>query len=421
MKYDVLIVGGGPAGSMAAIQLMGNGLRVAILDRAQFPRIKPCGGGISCRAYRRFAKLEHVLKSVPTNLVHKLVFESPSGDAVEFSSDGPLYAMIRRLEFDNALLNHCKAGGIEVREDVTVSRVEVVADGVRLTSTANEEFFADLVIGADGVNSTVAVQTGMRGPWRQNQIAIDGTEESPRTSLNVNQDTMYVYYGYGGGYGYGYLFPKASHVNVGVGYFLEYYKRDVSQKPYVQHLDFLDHLKTTKVLSGQSQRDNFHAYVLPVGGPLERISRDRILLAGDAAGFVNGFTAEGIYYAMVSGEHAGQAALDAIRNGDVRAEFLRRHDRACEAEIGPELRKSVNLQKRLFANPALIDSVVRFAKRNATARSLLARFGVGEISYEELKRRTVTEALPGYLRYQFEKMWRKATRFSATALQTRRS
>ena len=421
MKYDVLIVGGGPAGSMAAIQLMGSGLRVAILDRAQFPRIKPCGGGISCRAYRRFAKLEHVLKSVPTNLVHKLVFESPSGDAVEFSSDGPLYAMIRRLEFDNALLNHCKAGGIEVREDVTVSRVEVVADGVRLTSSANEEFFADLVIGADGVNSTVAVQTGMRGPWRHNQIAIDGTEESPRTSLNVSQDTMYVYYGYGGGYGYGYLFPKASHVNVGVGYFLEYYKRDVSQKPYVQHLDFLDHLKTTNVLSGQSQRENFHAYVLPVGGPLERISRDRILLAGDAAGFVNGFTAEGIYYAMVSGEHAGQTALDAIRNGNVTAEFLRRHDRACEAEIGPELRKSVTLQKRLFANPALIDSVVRFAKRNATARSLLARFGVGEISYEELKRRTVTEALPGYLRYQFEKMWRKATRFSATALQTRRS
>jgi geranylgeranyl reductase family protein len=416
MKYDVLIVGGGPAGSMAAIQLMGSGLRVAILDRAQFPRIKPCGGGISCRAYKRFAKLEHVLKSVPTNLVHKLVFESPSGDAVEFSADGPLYAMIRRLEFDNALLNHCKTGGIEVREDVTVSRVEVVADGVRLTSTANEEFFADLVIGADGVNSTVAVQTGMRGPWRYNQIAIDGTEESPRTSLGVNQDTMYVYYGYGGGYGYGYLFPKASHVNVGVGYFLEYYKRDVSQKPYVQHLDFLDHLKTTGVLSGQSQRENFHAYVLPVGGPLERISRDRILLAGDAAGFVNGFTAEGIYYAMVSGEHAGQTALEAIRNRNITAEFLRRHDRACEAEIGPELRKSVTLQKRLFANPALIDSIVRFAKRNATSRSLLARFGVGEISYEELKRRTVTEALPGYLRYQLEKVWQKATRISATAL-----
>jgi flavin-dependent dehydrogenase len=329
--------------------------------------------------------------------------------------------MIRRLEFDNALLDHCKAGGIEVREDVTVSRVEVGADGVCLTSSANEEFFADLVIGTDGVNSIVAVQTAMRGPWRHNQIAIDGTEESPRTNLGVDQDTMYVYYGYGGAYGYGYLFPKASHVNFGVGYFLEYYKRDVSQKPYLQHLQFLDHLKTTAVLSGQSQRENFHAYVLPVGGPLERISRDRILLAGDAAGFVNGFTAEGIYYAMVSGEHAGQTALNAVRNRNVTAEFLRRHDRACEAEIGHELRKSITLQKRLFVNPALINSVVRFAKRNASARNLLARFGVGEISYEELKWRTIREALPGYLRYRFEKAWQGAARFSGAAVQTRRS
>ena len=83
MKYDVLIVGGGPAGSMAAIQLIGSGLRVAILDRAHFPRIKPCGGGISCRAYQRFAKLEHVLKSVPTNLVRKLVTaQRPFADQV---------------------------------------------------------------------------------------------------------------------------------------------------------------------------------------------------------------------------------------------------------------------------------------------------------------------------------------------------
>jgi flavin-dependent dehydrogenase len=136
---------------------------------------------------------------------------------------------------------------------------------------------------------------------------------------------------------------------------------------------------------------------------------------------VNGFTAEGIYYAMVSGEHAGLTALNAIRNRNLTAEFLRRHDRACEAEIGHELRKSVVLQKRLFANPALIDSVVRFAKRNDTARKLLARFGVGEISYEEFKKRTITEALPGYLRYQFEKAWHKAARFPGAAFQTRRT
>lgn len=407
MKYDVLIVGGGPSGSMAGIQLIGSGLRVAILDRARFPRIKPCGGGISCRAYRRFAHLAHVMKSVPTNWVHRLVFESPSGDAVEFSSGQPLYAMIRRLEFDNALLDHCRRGGLEVREDVTIARVDIAPGAVRLTSTASEEFVADLVVGADGANSAVAVHTGMRGPWRQDQIAIDGTEESPRTDLSAPPDAMYVYYGYGGAQGYGYVFPKTSHVNAGVGYFLEYYRRDVQQKPYAGHLEFLEHLKATGVVSGTSQRANFHAYVIPVAGPLQRVSADRILLAGDAAGFVNGFTAEGIYYAMVSGEHAGRTALAAIRARDVTVEFLRRHDRACEAELGRELRQSVVLQKRLFANPALIDNVVRFAKRNAAARALLARFGVGEISYDELKRRTVIEALPGYIRYQFEKVWQR--------------
>ena len=410
MKYDVLIVGGGPAGSMAGINLIGSGFRVAILDRAHFPRLKPCGGGISCRVYKRFEYIEPLLRSVPTNFVHRVVFESPSGEIVEFETAEPLYAMIRRLEFDNALLDHCKQGGIEVREDVTVSKVSVTNDGVYLTSSSGEEFAASLVIGADGVNSAVAVHTGLRGPWQPTQIAIDGTEESLLTDLSVRQDTMYVYYGIGGGYGYGYVFPKACHVNFGIGYLLEYFQQSVSEKPYAQHLKFLEHLKQTGVISGESQQQNFHAYVLPVGGPLKRISAGRILLAGDAAGFVNGFTAEGIYYAMLSGEHAGKVALEALRYKNTSAEFLRRYDNACEAEVGHELRKSVVLQKRLFSNPKLIDSVVRFANRSTAVRTLLTKFGVGEMSYEELKRRAIFEALPGYLSYKAEKLWHKLIR-----------
>ncbi len=410
MKYDVLIVGGGPAGSLAGIQLIGSGLRVCILDRAHFPRLKPCGGGISCRAYRRFRSLEPVMKSVPTNYVYKVVFESPAGDVVEFGSGEPLYAMIRRIEFDNALLNHCRQGGIEVREDVTVSKVEVADDGVRVVSTAGEEFQAELVIGADGVNSTVAVQAGLRGPWRPRQLAIDGTEETPQTHVSVKPDTMYIYYGIGGGYGYGYIFPKATHVNFGVGYQLEHFKNKVTQKPYDQHLQFLGEWKGRGVISGTSQRENFHAWVLPIGGPLVRVSTNRVLLAGDAGGFVNGFTAEGIYYAMVSGEHAGRAALAAIRARDTSAEFLRRYDRAVDAEVGHELRKSVLLQKRLLANPELINTVVRFAVRSDAARRLLSLYGVGEISYEELKRRSLTEALPAYVRYQAEKLMSRIRR-----------
>jgi flavin-dependent dehydrogenase len=344
------------------------------------------------------------MRAVPTNLVNKVVLESPAGEAVHFESDEPLYAMIRRLEFDNALVDHCRKSGIEVREGITVSRVRVGEDGVRLTSTAGEEFIAELVIGADGVNSTVAVHAGLRGPWSPTQMAVDGTEESPLSEVSARQDTLYVYFGRGGGYGYGYVFPKASHVNFGVGYLLDHVKKHVAEKPFEHHTRFFEDMKARGVLGGESQRQNFHFYPLPFSGPLKKISSDRILLAGDAAGFVNGFTAEGIYYAMVSGEHAGKTALAAIRNRNASAGFLRRHDAACEAELGKELRRSVALQKRFYPNPALIDLAVRFANRDRTLRSLITRFGIGQLSYEELKRHALFEALPAYLGYQFAKL-----------------
>jgi geranylgeranyl reductase family protein len=415
MPYDVLIVGGGPSGSVAAANLMGAGLRVCILDRARFPRLKPCGGGISCRAYKRLPYLADVLRSVPTNLVHRLVFEAPSGDAVEFASDEPLYAMIRRIELDHALVKHVLAGGVELREDVTVSRVKVLPEGVRVHSTAGEAFEAKLLIGADGVNSIVAVQAGLRGPWPLDRLAIDGTEESPQTApespqtgLHMRQDTMYVYYGRGGAYGYGYLFPKATHVNFGIGYRIDYMHQHIHEKPAAQHEEFLDQLKSRGVVAGASQHENFHPWVLPVGGPMERLSTERVLVAGDAAGFVNGFTAEGIYYAMVSGELAGKAALAALQENNLSAASLQRYDRACEAEMGYELRKSVELQRRLMKEPRLMDSVVRFAQRSLVARRLLCAYGVGQIGYREMKRRAFREALPAFVRYQVEKLWARA-------------
>jgi flavin-dependent dehydrogenase len=336
--------------------------------------------------------------------------ESPSGNAIHLESDKPLYAMIRRIEFDNALLDHCKAGGIEVREDVTVSRVVVAGDGVSLISTSGEEFVADLVIGADGVNSTVAVHAGMRGPWQSSQIAIDGSEESPLSSVNACQDTMYVYFGMGGSYGYGYVFPKTTHANFGIGLLLDYAKKQVSDKPYARHLRFAEDLKRKGVIAGDSLRQNFRVYPLPFAGPLRKISSHRVLLAGDAAGFVNGFTAEGIYYAMVSGEHAGKTALQALRNKNTSAPFLRRYDDACEIEVGHELRKSVELQKRFYSDPDLIDLVIGFAGRNRTVLTLITRFVIGQLSYEELKARTLIEALPGYLGYQMEKLRRRIAR-----------
>ena len=100
---------------------------------------------------------------------------------------------------------------------------------------------------------------------------------------------------------------------------------------------------------------------------------------------MNGFTAEGIYYAMVSGEHAAKAAHAAVVAGDGSASFLRRYDVACGREIGQELRTSVNIQRRLLSNPKRIDKLVRLAHDSPAVKKLFTNFAVGKISYSELK------------------------------------
>src|SRR5262249_15013486 len=134
-------------------------------------------------------------------------------------------------------------------------------------------------------------------------------------------------------------------------------------------------------------RSNFTPFLIPVGGPLREPARGRVLLAGDAGGFVNGFTAEGIYYAMVTGELAARAVL--ARAGDA-AGLARRYTKACDYEIGTELRDSVALQRLLFANRGRIARIIGGANREAVATKLILEFAAGRRSYGDLRRRLLT-------------------------------
>lgn len=376
---DVLIVGGGPAGSTAALTLARAGARVRVVDRARFPRNKPCGGAISMRVVRRFPYLERALPRIATHLISKLYLEAPGGDAVTLESDEPAALMIRRVEFDNLLRELAIEAGAVFEDGVEVAQASADTTGVQLQTRKGPRLRAPFVIAADGVNSVVARRLGFNRGWHATAVALDMMEETPTDALRATEPgTLWVGYGYGGSDGYAYVFPKHDHVNVGVGYLLSYFRAHVTETPYDLQDRFVGRLKRLGVLDGHSVRDNFTPFLIPVGGTLAETARDRVLLAGDAGGFVNGFTAEGIYYAMVTGDLAARAILEGRPH---------RYVRAWRREIGAELRDSVIVQRFLFSEPGRVDAMVRGARRRPALAMALVDYAMGRRSYRAARRR----------------------------------
>jgi geranylgeranyl reductase family protein len=423
----VLVVGAGPAGATAARTLALAGVPVRLLDRAAFPRNKPCGGGISFRATRRFPYLNDALGRIPTHSVARLHLEGPGGESTVIESEGPAALMVRRVEFDALLAALAVEAGAELITGADIVRATERDGAIVLATRDGRTFESTVVVAADGVHSTIARRLGLNPGWPASAVALDMMEETPRVALrDVDPSTLWVAYGYPPGgerlqsrtapEGYAYIFPKRDHVNVGVGYVLRYYRDQVDASPYDLQRRFVDGLRARGIVAGASVRENFTPFLIPVGGPLRAPGRGGVLLAGDAGGFVNAFTAEGIYYAMVSGDLAARAIIDGRRAGSARAGLAARYANACDREIGAELRDSVLIQRYLFADRARIRAVIAGAPRSATT-GLIVDFAVGRLSYRGLRRRLLARA-PGLAARLAWELLRKKTwpRASAAAI-----
>jgi geranylgeranyl reductase family protein len=343
-RFDAIVVGGGPAGSTTAWHLADGGASVLLVDKARFPRDKPCGGGLTMRAVRQCPVDPSPVVEEQVDLV-ELRFRY--GDSVVRPAKSPVVWMTQRRRLDAFLLDAARDKGVEVREETTIDPTDAPAD---------------VVVGADGANGTVARSFGLgggivRGVAYEGNVphgVVDRARYERRAVIELAQIPG----------GYGWVFPKGDHVNVGVGAW-------ESEGPRIRA-----HLRRLCEAHGiePAKLEHLRGHRLPLRRPGTRIADGQVLLVGDAAGLIDPVSGDGMYECFVSSRLAAGAILDLLGG---RATGLEPYEAAVDVALMPLHNASWKLKQALDRWPR---ASWRLARAGLTWRSV-ERLLQGELAH----------------------------------------
>lgn len=381
-RFDLLVLGSGPAGSAAAITAARAGLSVALIDKAAFPRDKLCGGLITGRTVRYMdgifglPVLPHLFRP---STRFRLTYQ---GRVIGRDDDAPALQMTMRRDFDAELHARAQAAGVTVFAPVRVTSIDTEAPGLMLSD--GRTLSGRVLIGADGANSAVARALFGRA-YDPAEIGFGLEVELDRAEM-PDDDTTEVDLG-AALWGYGWVFPKHGSVTLGVG------------GGHAQNPDMKAHFRaylTQHAPHIAPDRVKCKGAFLPFGAYRKTPGRGAVLLAGDAAGLVDPITGEGIAWAMKSGEFAGQAAAEAIRQDRPAME-------AYMARLGyihREMAAARRIRTLIYA-PIIRRHFPRVVERNPSMTRSYLRLLSGQIDYADLGSRV---------------LWRTARRFVTAML-----
>jgi len=395
--FDYLIVGAGPAGSFAAELLAKAGKSVALFDGRPQHEPKACGGGVTSKALKAWP---HLLNAVGRT-INELDLYSPSGKRLHLELDEP-FAIYSRLAFDSYLRDRAREAGAEVFfEKLSARKAKRIEGGWSVTSDTNAEWQGKILIGADGANSGIGKKLAGALPPSDMEVAF-----GYRAPLPLVGDAPTVVAFLPRWVGYAWAFPRPDHISFGIAttqdafehqplddllwqFMIGYYadqngaKRDFWKTAPGEQVDRIrEHLTQTA-----------ERYAARIPGLADKtwdtrkVCGDDWALLGDAAGFADPVTGEGIYYALRSAQILAECCL----NGS-----LNNYESRWREDFGGELRRAAQMRRRFYGNfwgAPFTERMIEFARGHRGVKRVLGELVAGDQGYVDLKKKLVKSAL----------------------------
>jgi electron transfer flavoprotein-quinone oxidoreductase len=406
-KFDVIVVGAGPAGNAAALTLAQAGLEVLQLERGEYPGAKNVQGAILYADavekivpdFRRSAPLERHIIEQRMWMVDDRSHIATSFRSEAFKDDAPNRYTIIRAEFDKWFSGKVKQAGALVICETTV--VDLLRDGERVigvrTDRQGGDILADVVILADGVNSLVAGRAKLRPPVKSTDVALAVKEthyfdkETINQRFNLKDDEGVVIEMMGkitkGMVGTAFLYTNMESISLGIGCMLEDF-RTAGVPPYKLLEELKAHPSVHRLIAGGEVKE-YSAHLIPEGGyeAIPKIHGDGWMIGGDSAGFVNAVHREGSNLAMTSGRFAAETVIDLKARGlpPSAANLAVYRKKLEDSFVMKDLKKYRRLPKILHGNRQFLTAYPELL--NQAAHSLLTVDGVDKLTKSKEIRR----------------------------------
>ena len=397
IQVEVLIVGAGPAGSFAAELLASRGVKVALFDGRPPGEPKACGGGVTAKALKAWPTLLNAVGRT----INELDLYSPAGKRLHLKLDEP-FAVYSRVAFDGYLRDRARDAGAEVFAEKISARIIRRTDKTWHIKTDSGEWSGSVLVGADGANSGIAKK--LAGPLSPSDMEVAFGYRAP---LPAHGSAPTVVAFLPRWVGYAWAFPRPDHVSFGIAtthdafehqplddllwhFMIGYY-----QERERATVNFWKDDQTTSETAAirQELESNAERYAARIPGlaantwDKRTTCGDDWALLGDAAGFADPVTGEGIYYALRSAELFADAYLRRDLNS---------YEQAWREDFGAELRRAAQMRRRFYGNfwgAPFTERMIEFAKGHRGVRRVLGDLVAGEQGYTNLKKKLLKSAL----------------------------